>query len=91
MMQISPKLIEDLKAFLGTDGINFFKECKKEYETVSPIFEFENEEGGIIYHPVMWHEGLAVKTFLKNHEEVRTLPEEELDNFWIFMVDLAIE
>jgi len=83
-------IIEQLREWLGEDGLSFFRECKEKYGMVSPVYpEPGCEDMPTIPHPVHFREGMTVRNFLRritNHGWTA----HEYDDRWADLVDRAI-
>lgn len=84
--KFSSKLIFQVRKWLGSDGIGFFSEMKKEYGTVSPVFM-----EGKIPHAVHFREGMQVRNFLRGLSECADWSNDDFDNQWAYLIDKTIE
>ena len=83
--EIAYSLVEEVKRFLGKDGIDFFKECLLKYGTVSPVWM---EYG--IPHPVHFREGMQVRNFMRSTKYCDNWDSHDFDNNWITVIEKAI-
>ncbi len=89
-MQLPEGLIDKVKKFLGDEGIEFFRSCKEEHGTLSPVLKIvENDK--IIYWPVEWHEGRQIRDLLLKLDEYKNEDIDTLENLWRALVDQIIE
>ncbi len=73
-----------LRAWLKDAGINFFKELKEKYGTVSAVWN----EGGIP-HAVHFREGMQVRNHLRG--TARNMSDHWYDDNWARLVEKAIK
>lgn len=79
-------ILKKVDGFLGEDGKTFFRSCLEEYGTVSPVLKMQDEDGAIIYWPVMWHEGRQIRNFVQSLPEFQNANEDVLENVWQTLV-----
>lgn len=82
---ISTQLIADVKEWLGDEGLAFFKQCQKDYGTVSPVI------AGNPPHPVHFREGMKVRNFMRESEHCIGWSANDLDDNWIDVIVRSIE
>ena len=82
MKDIKEELIEKTVKWLGKDGIDFFKQCKKKHGKVDACFL----DGGIP-HPVHWREGMQVRNFLRGLDECKDWGAHKLDDSWVDIIE----
>lgn len=75
-------ILKKLDDFLGEDGKSFFCSCLKEHQTLTPVLKIQEENGGIVYWPVMWHEGRQIRNFFQGLSEFKNAPIDQLENIW---------
>lgn len=78
-------MTQQLRDWLGADGIQFFREIKKKYGTVNAIWN----EGGIP-HSVHFREGMSVRNQLRRITDY-SWTAHEYDDRWTALVEKAIE
>lgn len=81
-------IIQQLKEWLGQDGISFFRECKEKYGDVSPVYP--EPECPYLPHPVHFREGMQVRNFLREITN-NGWTAHEYDDRWIGLTERAIE
>jgi hypothetical protein len=97
----SETLVVACKIWLGKEGINFFRECNKEYETVSPVIVedlYTDEELKIdpnrkqkkIPYPVHFREGMQVRNWMRSQGETDGWSDHDFDDTWMLLIEKAI-
>jgi len=84
------KLIHNIREWLGQDGINLFRQYKKVYETVSPVFKV-TVGTTIVPHAVHFREGMQVRNFLRDQSYCKKWNCHKLDNTWAEVINDAIK
>lgn len=81
------KLIDKAIYWLGSDGIKMFEDWKDEYGTVSPILFTKS-----IPHSVHSSEGMQVRNWMREQEEIKDIPNAwlDLDSLWIELIEEVI-
>jgi len=77
--------IQNLRKWLGHEGLYFFKWVKKEHGKIDAVYS----EGGIP-HPVHFREGMEVRNFLRAQDECKDWDAHKLDNMWVSIIEEAI-
>lgn len=83
---ISSSIIEAVKEYLGSEGVEFFKSLKKEHGEVSPVIMM-----GKIPHSVHLNEGMHIRNFLRTLSECSDWDCHKLDNTWASIIEEIIE
>lgn len=89
-MVFTEETLDKVRNFLGTEGIEFFRACKEEHGSLSPVLKIDNA-GAIKYWPVEWNEGRQVRDFLLGFDEFKNEEIETLEKLWRFLVEQIIE
>lgn len=85
--QIEAELVEATRAWLSeTGGLDFFKKMMKEYGEYSPVF---NE--GRIPHAVHFHEGMAVRNFMRGTGLCKDWGDHDFDDSWEALITKVME
>lgn len=77
------RLVQGIKEFLGKKGTKFFRECKAEYGTVSPVIS------GNPPHPVHFREGMTIRNKLRELTDNQWTAH-QYDDRWQKIVEDAI-
>jgi len=85
--EISSELIEKVKSWLSSDGIEFFKGVKEEYGNIATACWMVNS----IPHPIHFREGMEVRNFLRSTGLCDDWTDHDFDNQWANVVVKAIE
>jgi hypothetical protein len=85
-IHIDLRLIPRLRVYLGKGGIEFFRMCKREHGSYSPILP-----GDGIPHPVHFREGLHIRNFMRGSGLCEGWDDLDYDNNWEEVVRLAVE
>jgi hypothetical protein len=80
-MAIEPQVISGLKEFLGPEGIQFFREVKKEHGSLNAVWM---EDG--IPHAVHFREGMQVRNAMRRLT-TNALTAIDYDEMWIEAVE----
>jgi len=83
----SAKTIDAVKAWLGDQGILFFRDVRKEYGRINAVWV---EEGGIP-HAVHFREGMEVRNQLRSTDECKDWDAHDLDDSWVGIIEEAIK
>lgn len=78
-----------LREWLGQDGLECFRDYKKKYGTVSPVFTDVSTELNIP-HSVHFREGMFVRNFLRSLPECKDWDSHKLDDSWVKIIEEAI-
>jgi hypothetical protein len=78
-------LIPDMRIWLGSGGLNFFRNIKEEYGVLNAVWM----EGGIP-HPVHFREGMQVRNKLRELTQ-GTWTSHEYDNTWVDVIEECIK
>lgn len=88
-------MIQSVKTFLGKDGIAFFRECKENHGTVSPVLERSqvliDGEYFEAPHSVHFREGMQVRNHLRSSNLCKDWDSIDLDDNWSHIVEEAIK
>jgi len=87
---VSPETVEALRKWLGDDGVSFFRECRRDYGTVSPCLPPPEDALCPVPHPVHFREGMQVRNFLRTTPECKDWGPHDLDDSWMGAVERAI-
>ena len=79
-------LVEKTKAWMGEDGLAFFRKTVKDHGEVAAVYM----EGGIP-HPVHLREGMQVRNFMRESGLCPDWGAHELDDSWVSLVELCIK
>ena len=85
-MTIPNSLIEKVRKFLGSDGIDFFKKVYEEHGHINAVWM-----EGKIPHPVHFQEGMQVRNFMRRQMECKGWGDHDYDNRWVEVVELTIK
>lgn len=93
---VDEAVVEDIRKFLGEDGIKFFRECKEKTGTVMPVITATKE--GIVFgkaegipHPVHFREGMTIRNRMRKMAQCVDWDASDFDDNWAKAVELAIE
>jgi len=92
-------LISALREFLGTEGLEFFRDCLDEFGTVAPVIPCAHNlfPGGsrpnspLPVHPVHFREGMTVRNWLRGRPETLSWSDHDYDNKWVALVEAAVD
>ena len=83
---ITDELIAHVEAFLGKDGLDFFKECLEKHGEVSPVW-IDDLGGGLkLPHAVHFREGMQVRNCMRGFEGCKDWGDHDFDNEWVRVV-----
>jgi hypothetical protein len=77
-----------LREWLGADGLNFFRECKADHDTVSPVLKTAGSTA--IPHPVHLREGMQIRNWMRKRPECEGWDAHDYDDRWTTAVEAAI-
>jgi len=83
--EIPAGLIEKVQAWLGRNGVEWFRGVKKKHGGVSAVFS-----SGGIPHPVHFREGMQVRNFMRSTGLCEGWNSHDYDNNWSRVVEKAI-
>jgi hypothetical protein len=97
----SSSLVQELRTFLGEEGLSFFRELKEEHDTVSPILTIELGGGGggevengakkrKIPYPVHFHEGRQIRNWMRRQKETANKGDPYYDDDWMSLIEMAL-
>jgi hypothetical protein len=84
--RLKPRLVKEVKEWLGQDGIKFFRDVKKKYGRLDALWM-----DGILPHPVHFREGMKVRNFMRDTGLCRGWDAHDYDNLWVAVVERAIK
>ena len=101
--EVSDSLIVACRLWLRDEGIEFFKKCLEEHNTVSPIImedlytEEELEENKKkptkqkqLPHPVHFREGMQVRNWMRTQGETAGWDDHDYDDNWTDLIEKVI-
>lgn len=86
MKEITEELVEKTKEFLGSDGINWFREIKQKHGCIDACWN----EGGIPYS-VHFNDGMQVRNFMRGTGLCEDWDCHDFDNNWVALVERCLE
>ena len=84
--EIPKKLIKKTKEWLREDGIEFFRDVKKEYGTLNAIW-YEDR----LPHAVHFQEGMRIRNFMRSTNLCKDWNAHDYDNNWISLIEECIK
>lgn len=87
---VTPAMVESVRAWLGEDGIAFFRECQRDHGTVSPVLVTKLESGRNFPHMVHFREGMQVRNHMRTIPDCDGWDSNDLDDTWQAVVEQAI-
>lgn len=85
-MRIDFRLVSRVRKWLGPAGVEHFRDIKKKHGKINAVWM-----DGIIPHPVHFREGMQVRNFMRGTGLCDGWTAHDYDNFWIPVVERAIQ